>query len=206
MSAFEALKPAVLAHKDVQAARKAVEAARGRRETIASEVADLRAQLHALESRLAGITESGDPEGVVRELSQQRRALRGTLEDAEADLSAHDAALDGALREQNRAVLEAMDPVWDGQDIGGVIERFQAAALALAAAADEVEALTESRNGMINWASHILGRLLDGEGPGPRLAPFDLGTTPPHYALAARAVWAVRQDIIQNTQKREVAA
>ena len=200
------VEQAVRSHATVQEARKAVEAAKERRDTVAGEVEALEADLEALEARVEAVTEAGDPEGNVRELSRQRRALRDKLEDASADLRAQDNAVAGAVRSEARAALEAMPEVWDEEDVTGTGERVREALDALAAALEELDAHRVRYKALTDWARHLVSRILDGKGQMPQMEEPTAGLAPADLVALARVVRGVRAGLETEPEQVENAA
>ena len=199
------LEAAVRAHPRVRAAMEGHRKAQEKHEKVVAEVAGLEANLAALEDRIEDVTEAGDPEGEIRELSRQRRELRDKLEDAGADLAAQSAALRGALRSEVRAILEeGMPAVWGELDVDGPQERVRDALDALAEALDEVDALRDQHRALVGWAQHLVSRILEGEGQTPTLEEPTAGLAPADLVALSRVVRGVRATIEATPEPEQV--
>lgn len=179
---------AVFQHPLVQRAQEAVEAAKTRFADVEKEVQGLRSALVDLEGEIESVTRAGDPRGIVRDLSRERRELRAALEDAQADLAACGHAVDGAVEAKNHAVLEAMGEVWAAVDLEGPEQRFREAVTDALGALDELDALTEQHSLLAGWARHIIGNRLGGEGTFPQLREPNPGAPITTYREAASAI------------------
>jgi hypothetical protein len=186
-------------HPSVQEAGKAVAGAKAKLAGVVEEVEALRAELADTEARIQEVTEAGDPEGIVRDLSRKRRELGERLEEAEADLQAQESARTGAYHALHRARLAAMGETWTELPLEDVGERFRARVRELAAVIEEVQGLYVAQKWGHDTTNHVLGRILQGNGQGPNLPSPRLGIPEQDFRRFAREVEGVAQRFKQES-------
>lgn len=159
---YMALPPLVQQHSAVQAARAGIQGAEDRHAVVAKEVEELEGQLAALDEKVAAVTAAGDPEGIIRRLTRDRRKKLDKLEEAAADLRAHAAVVDAAVAAFHRAQLDAIAEIWGQQDHAGPVAQLHEHLGPLIEAVDRLRWLSEAKNGLHEMARTIANRRLSG--------------------------------------------